>query len=83
MLDELEIKKVDLAIGNNIKKLVDAREESISQFSRSADISYTSAFDLYHGKTTQIRFDMLEKLCNYFGVGPCELFPYSPEKKRR
>lgn len=81
-MDEIEeAKKDDLAIGNNIKKLLDDKQESISQFSRSADISYTTAFELYHGKTTQIRFNMLDKLCGYFGVGPSELFPYQPEKK--
>lgn len=76
-----EIMRGDLAIGNNIKQLLDDRQESISQFSRCADISYTTAFELYHGKTTQIRFNMLDKLCGYFGVGPSELFPYQPEKK--
>lgn len=79
MVDQL--KRDDLAIGNNVKQLLDAKGESISQFSRTADISYTSAFDLYHGKTTQIKFEMLDKLCAYFGVGPSELFPYMPEKK--
>ena len=65
-----------MPIGNNIRKLLDARKENISQFSRHADISYGSAFDLYHGKTKSISFDQLEKLCRYFGVNSCELFPY-------
>lgn len=73
----------ELAIGNNIKKLVDNQKVSISKFSRDADISYTSAFELYHNKTHRISFDVLDKLCEYFGVGPSELFPYTPEAKKR
>jgi DNA-binding Xre family transcriptional regulator len=84
MINELKTKpRIVLAIGNNIKKFLDDREETISQLAKETHISYTTVLDLYHGKTTQIKFDTLEKLCNYFGVGPCELFPYSPEKKRR
>lgn len=70
-------------IGNNIAKLLEARKENISEFSRHADISYPAAFDLAKGQTKMITFDMLNKLCNYFGVGPSELFPYTPDRKKR
>ena len=69
-----------MAFGNNISMLLGARRESIREFSRKSGISYTTCFDLYHAKTKQITFDLLDRLCKYFGVGPWELFPYEPEK---
>lgn len=71
-----------VALTNNIKVLVDTRGDNISEFSRNLGISYTTAFQLYHNKTKQITFDLMERLCAYFGVGPSELFPYIPNKKK-
>lgn len=69
----------EMAIGNNISKLLEARKESISEFQRGMNISYTAAFALYHKKTTSITFSLLNRLCKYFGVGPGEIFPYTPD----
>ena len=73
----------ELAIGNNIQKLLTDKGVSISQFSRDADLSWVTAHDLYHNKSKSVSFDILNRLCNYFGVGPSELFPFSPDKKSR
>lgn len=82
-LQQQETAGSELAIGNNVKKLLEVRGESISQFSRDADLSWVTASDLYHGRTKSISFEVLERLCDYFGVGPSELFPYLPEKKKK
>ena len=68
-----------MAISNNISKLLGIRRENISEFARNINISYTTAHDLYHGKSKGITFDLMNRLCFYFGVGPCELFPYTPD----
>lgn len=73
----------ELAIGNNVKKLLQDKEVSISQFARDADLSWVTAHDLYHNKSKAVSFEVLNRLCNYFGVGPSELFPYTPDKKTR
>jgi DNA-binding Xre family transcriptional regulator len=65
-----------MPIGNNVSQLLKARHEKIRPFSRKIGISYTTAFDLYHANTTAISFGLLDKLCNYFGATPNELFPY-------
>jgi DNA-binding Xre family transcriptional regulator len=70
-----------MAIGNNIAELLKTRGENVNQFSLGIGISYTTALDLYHGKTKMITFAMLNKLCKYFGVGPGEIFPYKPDPK--
>lgn len=67
-----------MAFGNNISSLLGMRRENITEFSRQSGISYTTCHDLYHHKTKQITFELLDKLCQYFRVGPWELFPYTP-----
>ena len=70
----------DMAISNNIPKLLEIRGENISEFARRMGIAYTTAFGLYHNTTKNISFELINKLCNHFGVGPGELFPYLPDK---
>ena len=70
-----------MPFGNNISMLLGVRRESIREFSRKSGISYTTCHDLYHAKTKQITFDLLDRLCKYFEVGPWELFPYTPEEQ--
>lgn len=70
-----------MAFGNEISTLLGKRRESIREFSRNSGISYTTCFDLYHAKTKQITFDLLDRLCIYFKVGPWDLFPYIENDK--
>ncbi|NWJ94587.1 MAG: helix-turn-helix transcriptional regulator [Chloroflexi bacterium] len=67
-----------MAFGNKISTLLGERRQSITDFSRRSGISYTTCYDLYHAKTKQITFDLLDRLCAYFEVEPWELFPYVP-----
>lgn len=69
----------EMALGNNISKLLQIKGKNISDFSYEMHISYTAAFALYHNKTKSISFDLLNRLCKYFGVGPSEIFPYTPD----
>lgn len=70
-----------MAFGNEISTMLGRRRESIREFSRKSGISYTTCFDLYHARTKQISFELLDKLCKYFGVGPWDLFPYNPDEE--
>src|SRR5256885_6846594 len=69
-----------MPFGNKISTILGERRESIREFSRNSGIAYPTCHDLYHAKTKQITWDLLDRLCKYFGVGPWELFPYTPEK---
>jgi DNA-binding Xre family transcriptional regulator len=68
-----------MALGNNISNLLKIKGENISEFAFGMHISYSAAFNLYHNKTSSISFDLLNRLCRYFGVGPSEIFPYTPD----
>ncbi len=70
-----------MPIGSNIGRLLKERNERIRAFSRNAGISYTTAFDLYHGRTGSISFELLDKLCGYFAATPNDLFPYQGQDR--
>jgi putative transcriptional regulator len=67
-----------MPIGNNISMILGRRREKIREFARNTGISYTTANALYNAKTTAISFELLARLCAYFGVTPNDLFPYEP-----
>ena len=63
-------------IVNNISKLMGERRMSITDLAEKADISYVTASNLYHHKSIQIRYDVMNKLCAALGVGIGDLFTY-------
>jgi DNA-binding Xre family transcriptional regulator len=67
---------------NNISRLLGERRESIKDLSRGTGISYPACHDLYHAKTKQISFELLDKLIQYFGVPMEEIFEYVPPENR-
>lgn len=69
-------------ISNQISAFLIARNETVSDFARNTGISYTTCFDLYHGKSKGITFDLLNKLCEYFGKSPSQLFPFVRDEIR-
>jgi len=71
-----------MVIGNRISSLLGERRENISDFSRNAGISYPVAFNLYHGKGSGITWEIMNKVCNYFKLGPGEIFPWEPDKAK-
>jgi transcriptional regulator with XRE-family HTH domain len=74
-----EKNKSKMTVGNNIKRLLELKGESIAQMGKALGVTYVTAHSLYHSKTESIGFELMNKLCKYFGVGPSELFPYLPE----
>lgn len=68
-------------IENKVSILLGARRESIMDLSRGAGLHYGTAHALYHGTTNRIEFDVLDRLCRYFGVGVGEIFVYRPDSK--
>jgi DNA-binding Xre family transcriptional regulator len=69
----------EMAISNNVSKLLEIKKKNISEFAYEMHISYTAAFALYHNKTKSISFDLMNRLCKYFKVGPGEIFPFTPD----
>jgi DNA-binding Xre family transcriptional regulator len=67
-------------IGNKISALLGERRVRIKDFAIGMNLSYPAAHKLYHAKSDSISWDVLDKLCTYFGVGPSEIFPWTPNE---
>src|SRR5918912_976712 len=61
---------------NRLSRLMGERRLSIADVARGTGISYRALYDLYHAKSVQIHLDTLDKLCNYFHVGPEQIFEW-------
>jgi len=73
-----ETPKSRMTITNNVKKLLDLKNVSINQFSKDIGVTYVTAHGLYSNPSRSINNELLEKLCEYFGVGPGEILVYTP-----
>lgn len=70
--------KVAGNIYNNIPLLLKVRGKNLTEFSKEAGLTYTTAFDLYHSKSDRISFEVWARLSDFFGVAPGEIFVYIP-----
>jgi DNA-binding Xre family transcriptional regulator len=68
-----------VAIRNKVSMLLGARRVNIKQFSEEIGITYKSAHDIYWEKNAGMSYEVMEKLCEYFGVQPGDLFEYVPD----
>lgn len=62
------------ALKNHFSSLLGSRRLKISEVSRDTGISRTTLTKLYYGNGEGIYYDVLEKLCNYFGCDVGDLF---------
>lgn len=68
-----------MTITNNVKKLLELKKKSINQFSKDIGVTYVTAYGLVNDPTRSINNDLLNRLCQYFGVGPAEILIYLPD----
>lgn len=52
-------------IDNKFSTILGARRLKISQVAKGTGISRVTLTQLYYGRTTQISFEVLDKLCSY------------------
>ena len=64
-------------ITNHVVKLVTDRGETLTGFSRRADIPLNTLRNLTTGKSGAISFETLEKLCRTLGVQPGDILTFS------
>ncbi len=68
-------------INNRVSTLMGERRLSVRRLATETGLSYTTAYGMYSGRTTRYDADVLDKLCEYFGVGVGELLQYVPNQK--
>lgn len=64
---------------NRLSRLMGDRRLSIQAVHQGTGISYATMHDLYHDRNKRIDFATLDKLCNFFGVGPEQVFEWQAD----
>ncbi|MCD2257111.1 helix-turn-helix domain-containing protein [Agrilactobacillus fermenti] len=66
---------------NHLSRFVGEQRISITQLSKETGISRNTLTSIYYDRNSMIKFDVIEKLCDYFQVPMHELFDYYPKKE--
>lgn len=61
---------------NRFSRLCGERRMSVQDVARGTGLSYRGLHDLYHGRTSRIELDTLNKLCAWFDVEPGQIFEW-------
>lgn len=64
-----------------VKRVLDARDMNISQFSEIANISYPTALAWYHGTARRVELETLANVCAGLGIQVSDVLEYVPENK--
>ncbi len=64
---------------NRLSTLMGTRRVSVAEVARATGPAYKTVYDLYHARSAQVHLETLNRLCNYFGVGPSEIFEWQPD----
>jgi putative transcriptional regulator len=62
-----------MAVKNNLRVMMAKKKMNIQDVSNATGLSRKSISKLYHDVSTQITFDVLERLCDLFECEPGEL----------
>lgn len=65
---------------NNLSKLLGERLLKVSDINSNTGISKTTLTNLYYQRSTNVRLDTLQKICDYLKVPLSELIEYVPEE---
>jgi len=69
-----------MAVKNNLRVMMAKKKMNIQDVSNATGLSRKSISKLYHDVSTQITFDVLERLCNLFECEPGELLYIDDEE---
>ena len=61
---------------NRFSRLCGERRLNVQDVARGTGLSYRGLHDLYHGRTSRIELDTLNKLCAFFEVEPGQIFEW-------
>jgi putative transcriptional regulator len=68
---------------NRLSRLVGERRVTVKEVAERTGLSYKVVLDLYHDRSTRLDVATLGKLCDYFLVGPSEIFEWRPPDEER
>jgi len=63
---------------NRLSRLMGERRLTMQDVARGTGLSRKTVGELYHGTSTRIDLETLDKLCAFFLVGPEQIFEWAP-----
>jgi putative transcriptional regulator len=66
---------------NRLSRPMGERRIGIKDVAEGSGVSYRAVFDLYHEKSQRVDLSTLNRLCNFFEVGPGEIFEWTPDAR--
>jgi putative transcriptional regulator len=63
-------------VGNRILKILERKNKSIYWLAVQCNVTYKSMFNLVKNKTTSIKFEILNRICEALDITPNEVFDF-------
>ena len=70
----------DTMIVNRLSRLLGERRMNLSVLQRRTGLSYVTLHALYHGKSTRVDFETLNRICRALEVQPGDILEYAPDE---
>jgi putative transcriptional regulator len=71
---------MSIMVNNRFSAILGEKLLKISKVSKDTGISRTTLTNLYYQRSTQISFEVLNKLCTYLGCSVEDIIKYVPDK---
>jgi len=68
----------DTMIVNRLSRLLGERRMNLSELQRQTGLSYVTLHGLYHGRSTRVDLETLDKICRALDVQPGDILEYAP-----
>lgn len=66
---------------NRLSRLLGERRMSVSELQRQTGLSYVTLHALYHGRSTRVDLDTLDRICRALAVQPGDILEYAPQDR--
>ena len=68
-------------IDSRLSEILGRKRIKMSELARKADINKNTVLNLYHGRSTRIEFEVLNKLCNILKRTPNDILHHTPDEE--
>ena len=67
-------------IDSKLSEILGRKRIKMSELARKAGINKNTVLNLYHGRSTRIEFEVLNKLCNILECTPSDILHHTPDE---
>lgn len=63
-----------------ILDILEEKERNLRWLSQKANINYSTLYNFAHNKTSSVKFEVLDNLCNFLDCKLSDIIEYIPKK---